>query len=149
MTLIFICPFDPFGRGWHLYWFENTCKRDAELRLEDSAIKVVVKGEIRMSEMFDVLNGALDEAIADAKSEKKFLRRDTISIEIEPLTVYSADEVKEIRHSTGLTQSLFAKWLGVSTRTVEAWEAGRNTPSGPSSRLLQLLQSHALRPVVS
>jgi len=102
---------------------------------------------VRMSEMFDVLNGALDEAIEDAKSEKKFLRRETISIEIEPLTSYLADEVKEIRHSTGLTQGLFAKWLGVSKRTVEAWEAGRNTPSGPSSRLLQLLQSHVLTPV--
>ena len=40
--IIFICPFDPFGRGWHLYWFENTCKCDAELRLEDGAIKVVL-----------------------------------------------------------------------------------------------------------
>ena len=40
--VIFICPFDPFGRGWHLYWFENTCKFDADLRLEDGAIKVVL-----------------------------------------------------------------------------------------------------------
>ena len=40
--VIFICPFDPFGRGWHLYWFENTCHRDAEQRLTDGAVKIVL-----------------------------------------------------------------------------------------------------------
>ncbi len=40
--VIFICPFDPFRRGWHLYWFENTCRRDAELRLADGAVKIVL-----------------------------------------------------------------------------------------------------------
>ena len=97
-----------------------------------------------MSKEFDILSAALDEAIADAKSENKILKSETISIEIEPLVDYSADTIKEIRKSTGLTQSLFAKWLGVSTRTVEAWEAGRNKPSGPSSRLLSLLQKNKL-----
>ena len=97
-----------------------------------------------MSKEFDILSAALDEAIADAKSGNKILKSETISIEIEPLVDYSADTIKEIRKSTGLTQSLFAKWLGVSTRTVEAWEAGRNKPSGPSSRLLSLLQKNKL-----
>lgn len=97
-----------------------------------------------MSEMFDILNGALDEAIADAKSDKKFLKRKTCSMEIEPPTAYTADAIKEIRHSTRLTQSMFARWFGVSPRTVEAWESGRNTPSGPSNRLLNLLQTHQL-----
>lgn len=40
--VIFICPFDPIGRGWHLYWYENTCRRDATLKLEDGAIKVIL-----------------------------------------------------------------------------------------------------------
>lgn len=97
-----------------------------------------------MSKEFDILSAALDEAIADAKSGNKILKSETISIEIEPLVDYSADTIKEIRKSTGLTQSLFAKWLGVSTRTVEAWETGRNKPSGPSSRLLSLLQKNKL-----
>lgn len=39
---------------------------------------------------------------------------------------------------------MFARWFGVSTRTVEAWENGKNKPSGPSSRLLGLLQSNRL-----
>ena len=97
-----------------------------------------------MSKAFEILSGALDEAIADAQSAKPFLRRDTMSVNIEPLQTFSANKIKEIRHRTGLTQSLFAKWFGVSTKTIEAWEAGRNHPSGPSSRLLALLASEKL-----
>ena len=113
------------------------------LKLSDSW-KRPSRKVITMSEMFDILNGALDEAIADAQSEKKTLKRMTCSIEIEPPTTYTAETIKKIRHNTGLTQGMFARWFGVSTRTVEAWESGRNTPSGPSSRLLNLLQTHQL-----
>jgi len=40
--IIFICPFDPVGRGWHLYWYENTCRRDAKLKLKDGAMKIIL-----------------------------------------------------------------------------------------------------------
>ena len=97
-----------------------------------------------MSKAFDILSSALDEAIENSTAEEKFLREDTLSIEIEPLGQYTAADIKEIRSKTGLTQSLFAKWFGVSTRTVEAWESGRNKPSGPSNRLLGLLKANRL-----
>lgn len=90
-----------------------------------------------MSEAFAILSGALDEAINDTKTKK--LPRNVRSIEIEPAGVYTSAQVKNIREKIGLTQKLFAKYIGVSTKTVEAWEAGRNKPSGPSSRLLWLL----------
>jgi putative transcriptional regulator len=38
-----------------------------------------------------------------------------------------------------MSQRLFAEALGVSTKTVEAWEAGTNTPSGVANRMLELL----------
>ena len=97
-----------------------------------------------MSKAFDILSSALDEAIENSTAEEKFLREDTLSIEIEPLGQYTAADIKEIRSKTGLTQSLFAKWFGVSTRTVEAWESVRNKPSGPSNRLFGLLKSNRL-----
>lgn len=97
-----------------------------------------------MRQAFDILSSALDEAIENATAEKKFLKEETVSIEIEPLVQYTAEDIKEIRFKTGLTQSLFAQWFGVSTRTVEAWESGRNKPSGPSSRLLSLLKSRRI-----
>ncbi len=97
-----------------------------------------------MSKAFEILSGALDEAIQDAQSEKPVLKRRKASISISPVGEYSADEIKSIRQSVGVPQNLFAKFFGVSTKTVEAWEAGRNKPSGPSSRLLGLLKAQKL-----
>ena len=38
---------------------------------------------------------------------------------------------------------IFAEAIGVSVKTIEAWESGRNKPQGPASRFLQLLdQDH-------
>ena len=91
-----------------------------------------------MSEAFDILSGALTEAVQDVK--KKNLTRHVRSINIEAVNGYNSQQIKNIRHKTGLTQNLLAKYMGVSTKTVEAWEAGRNKPSGPSCRLLWLLE---------
>lgn len=90
-----------------------------------------------MSKTFDILSEALNEAITDTKEKR--LTRHTKQIYIPPITSHSSDEIKTIRHNLGLTQSLFAQYLGVSPKTVESWESGKNKPSGPSNRLLGLL----------
>ena len=60
---------------------------------------------------------------------------------IVPVETYQADEIKRIRNSTGLTQRSFAEYMGVSPKTVEAWEAGRNHPEGAARRLLSLTKA--------
>ncbi len=39
-----------------------------------------------------------------------------------------------------LTQNAFASVMGVSTKTVEAWERGANKPMGSASRMLAMFQ---------
>ena len=73
-----------------------------------------------MSKAFEVLSMALDEAIQDARSQYSILKSEVVAINIEPIEEYSPDTIKAIRQNTGLTQDLFAKWLGVSAKTVEA-----------------------------
>jgi putative transcriptional regulator len=51
-----------------------------------------------------------------------------------------AADIKRIRNNLNLSQSLFSELLGVSVKTVEAWEAGRNVPVGPAQRMLGLLE---------
>jgi putative transcriptional regulator len=58
---------------------------------------------------------------------------------VEPIKVFTANDIKKIRKKMGTTQGFLAKWLGVSKKTVQAWESGRNIPNGPSARLLSLL----------
>ena len=44
----------------------------------------------------------------------------------------------------GMTQSVFAAYMGVSPKTVEAWECGRTHPTGPVFRLLDILTTESL-----
>ncbi|MDO4962085.1 MAG: helix-turn-helix domain-containing protein [Eubacteriales bacterium] len=44
-----------------------------------------------------------------------------------------------MRTKAGMTQTVFANYMGVSKKTVEAWECGRTHPTGPASRLLAIL----------
>jgi putative transcriptional regulator len=61
-------------------------------------------------------------------------------ITIAPLPHYKAQKIKEIRNQLGLTQSTFAYIMGVSKKTIEAWESGRNEPTGPAQRMLMLFE---------
>ena len=47
-------------------------------------------------------------------------------------------EVTQARASSGLSQSQFAKVLGVSIRTLQEWEQGRRKPSGAAQALLTI-----------
>lgn len=57
-----------------------------------------------------------------------------------PVKKYSGDEVKQIRKKLGLTQKLFAGYMGVSPKAIEAWAAGTNIPAGAASRLLNMME---------
>jgi putative transcriptional regulator len=84
----------------------------------------------------DIISG-LQEAV---ENEKGNLKLRTVKVSLKPLKRFEADEVKSIRTMLGMSQGLFAGFIGVSPKTVEAWEAGRNTPNGPASRILDLIQ---------
>lgn len=94
-----------------------------------------------MSKTYKLLADSFTEIINDYKNnDGKNLTHDKISIHINNVKQYSSSEIRHIRTSNNLTQSLLAKYIGVSKKTVEAWESGRNTPNGPSSRLLEMLE---------
>jgi len=59
---------------------------------------------------------------------------------IKPVIAFNTDAIKRIRKKTGLSQVVFAGSLGVSPKTVEAWENGRNKPEGASRRLLEIVR---------
>lgn len=47
--------------------------------------------------------------------------------------------VAELRKKNNLSQKAFAEILGVSPRTVEAWETGRSNPTPTARKLLYLI----------
>lgn len=92
-----------------------------------------------MSEVYESIMRGLQEAIDDASGKKRYPRKKVIVV---PVKQYSGPEVKQIRNQTGMSQYVFAEYMGVSVKTVEAWESGRNHPSGSASRLLSMMEKN-------
>lgn len=87
--------------------------------------------------VFESIITGLNEAI---EYEQGKISAGKTKLTIEPLPDISADEIKTIRNNLGLTQAMFAAVIGVSAKTVEAWEAGTNRPIGPARRMISIIQ---------
>ena len=49
-------------------------------------------------------------------------------------------DVKAIRENIGFSQSKFADLIGVNLRTIQNWEQGHRSTTGPAKVLLRLVQ---------
>lgn len=85
----------------------------------------------------DIVKG-LEEAIAFEKGKGNARVQKRI---VNPIEEFTSAQVKEIRKSLKMSQSVFAVVMGVSIKTVEAWEAGTNKPNGSARRLLHVLKT--------
>jgi putative transcriptional regulator len=90
-----------------------------------------------MSKTYDSIMMGLREI--EAHKNGKLKLRTTVLM-VEPTLDYDAKAVKRIRQRLKLPQRAFAKLCGVSSKTVEAWEAGRNVPNGSARRLFELIE---------
>ena len=62
-------------------------------------------------------------------------------IVVHPRTVkdvefFSPQQIKQVRMDAKMTQKTFAACIGVSPKSVEAWEGGRSRPDGAARRLI-------------
>ena len=60
-------------------------------------------------------------------------------LKVASLEDMSPEEIKKLRARLRLSSGMFASILGVSEKTVEAWESGVNKPAGSSLRLMNML----------
>ncbi len=90
-----------------------------------------------MSVYESILQG-LNEAVEYQKGK---INARTAKCTVNPAPEFDADEIKEIRLSFGMTQMTFAEVMGVSVKTVEAWEAGTNKPIGSARRFLSVIKA--------
>ena len=91
-----------------------------------------------MSSLFDDLKEGLEEAIAYEKGTGKAKEKTYMIL---PVKEYNGKEIRDVRMKAGMTQSVFASYMGVSIKTVEAWEGGRTHPTCPVFRLLDILSA--------
>jgi putative transcriptional regulator len=61
---------------------------------------------------------------------------------------YDAKKIRAIRERYKLSQAVLASVLNTSLSTVRQWEIGEKHPSGPSAKLLNLLDRKGLEAVI-
>lgn len=95
--------------------------------------------------------GAVHETAADLHrlgfiDKRKMQAYDALCLS--PVPEFDAARIRELRESLQLSQSVLASVLNTSVSTVRKWELGDKKPSGPSSKLLDLLERKGLDAVL-
>jgi putative transcriptional regulator len=90
------------------------------------------------SSFFEDLKAGLEAGIEHQRGGRK-LRVTRIVVPPPPRT-YGAREVQSLRRHLSMSQSMFAKLLHVSSRTVQMWEQGLRVPSQAAARLMQFVE---------
>ncbi len=72
--VIFICQFDLFHMGRHIYTFENICREDKNISLGDGAVKIFLNADGKMNDVSRELKAFLDY-VAGKKSEDAFVNK--------------------------------------------------------------------------
>ena len=69
--VIFICTFDPFGKGRHIYSFENYCTEDKEIALNDGSYTVYLNTKGKLKDVSPELKRFLDFVGKKLRKQKK------------------------------------------------------------------------------
>jgi len=90
--------------------------------------------------LFERVKTGLEEAIRHAKGE---ITLQTTTLELpDPPPEVGAEDLSKLRLTRGMSQSVFARMLNVSTKTVESWEQGARKPSHAALRLIQVFRQN-------
>jgi putative transcriptional regulator len=87
-------------------------------------------------ELFAELLTAANQALEHARG-KRSLRSTALP---RPPALMTAKDVRAVRDRLQASQGVLARCLNVSTKLVQAWEAGERTPSGPALVLLRMVE---------
>lgn len=95
--------------------------------------------------------GAVHETASDLHrlgfiDKRKMSQFDALCLE--PVPEYDSQKIRSLRDHLQLSQAVLAAVLNTSLSTVRKWEAGDKHPSGPSLKLLNLLDRKGLEAVL-
>ncbi len=93
------------------------------------------KGRV-LTEVQETVRGLNRIGLLDQQTMREF---DVLTIP--PVRVLSARQIRAIRARTRMSQSVFAAILNTSSSTVQKWEIGAKRPSGPSLKLLNVINT--------
>ena len=85
-------------------------------------------------------DGRVVEILPDGSENPLPVRRATPPIVPEP-AANDAAYARQVRARTQLSQSEFARRIGVPVETVRNWEQGKRSPRGPARSLLKVIDN--------
>lgn len=92
-----------------------------------------------LNEIHESISGLYDAGIVDAKTMREF---DALCLpEVRTMT---PTQIKQLRLKNKASQSIFAKYLNLSSSTIYQWEKGEKPPQGASLKLLNLVANKGL-----
>lgn len=65
-----------------------------------------------------------------------------------PVHEFSSEEIHDLREREHVSQAVFAQHLNVNKSLVSQWERGEKRPSGPSLKLLALVERKGLAAIM-
>lgn len=75
--------------------------------------------------------------------DKQTMRRFDESC-LTPVHEFSADEIRKLREREEVSQTVFARYLGVAKDSISQWERGEKRPVGAALKLLLLVEHKGL-----
>ncbi len=102
-----------------------------------------MKKNRRLSELHETGRGRARSGAIDAQTV-----RDLDALCLSPVRPRSARQIRAIRRRTRMSQALFAAVLNTSVSTVQKWEIGEKRPSGPSLKLLDVIERKGVEALV-
>lgn len=87
-------------------------------------------------EQFERLLKSTKQAVEHAEGKRSDLRTTVLP---QPPKALNSREIVALREGLHFSQSVFARHLNVSVKTVQSWEQGLGKPSGATLKLLSLI----------
>jgi putative transcriptional regulator len=105
---------------------------------------MVTKQKSRIiQEMEETIAGLHKAGVITKRSMQEFSALRNLSVK--PMT---PRHIKQLRSKTRLSQAVFAIAINTSLSTIQKWEAGDKAPSGPSLKLLSLIERKGITAVL-
>ncbi|CAN5533327.1 hypothetical protein BH11ARM2_BH11ARM2_02500 [soil metagenome] len=95
------------------------------------------------SDMMRVLHEGVTDLYESRLVDKATMRRFDERC-LTPTLPMSGEEIASLRERERVSQTVFARTLGVSLNTVSQWERGERKASGAALKLLSLAKAHGL-----
>jgi putative transcriptional regulator len=92
-----------------------------------------------MAAIHETMQALRDVGAIDKKTMRRF---DEASLT--PIRPLKPKEIKAIREREHVSQTVFANYLNVTSSLISKWERGEKRPSGPSLKLLALVEKNGL-----